>query len=166
MIKVFATAFMMMFLVLGQAQKVAHLNSAILLSENPKIKQADLDVQKMAEGLELDYQNQVKAFQEAYIAFESKMKSQEYSAVVLQKDQEALVQQEQKLQLLQQTLQQQINRKREELYAPVLLELEKTVQEFGKAEGYTMIFDSSLGGILYGMDGQDVTEQIKAKLGY
>lgn len=166
MIRVIATALMMMFLVVGQAQKLGHINSTQLLIDNPKIKQADEDVLNFQKTIETDFQAKATAFQQAYEAFVVKAQSQEYSAVQLQKEQEILVAEEQKIQRLQQELQQQIIRKREELYAPVLLEVENAVKELGKAEGYTMIFDTSLGAILFGMDSNDITAQVKAKLGY
>ena len=67
---------------------------------------------------------------------------------------------------MQRESQNKIMRKREELYAPVLLEVEQAVQALGKEQGYTMIFDASLGAILYGMDSQDITAEVKTRLGY
>jgi outer membrane protein len=166
MIKVIATAFMMMFLVLGQAQKLGHLNSNELLIENPKIKAADQEVMNYQKTLEAELQAAITPFEQAYQEFVAKAQSQDFSAVQLQKEQEALTLREQQIQQMQRESQNKIMRKREELYAPVLLEVEQAVQALGKEQGYTMIFDASLGAILYGMDSQDITAEVKTRLGY
>ncbi len=165
-IRILATAALMMFFVLGQAQKLGHINSTQLLIDHPKIKSADEQVLAFQQTQEAEFQAKAEAFQNAYQAFVAKAQSQEYSEVQLQKEQQELVQKEQQLQLLQQQLQQKIIKKREELYAPILLEVEEAVQAIGKENEYTMIFDTSLGQILYGVETQDITSLVKAKLGF
>jgi len=165
MIRVIATAVMMCFLVLGQAQKLGHINSSTLLIDFPKVKTADDQVLAFQKGLEADFEAQGVAFQKEYDAFMVKVNSQDFSEVQLQKEQQVLAARQQELQQLQYDLQQQILKKREELYAPILIEVENAVKAVGEENGYTMIFDASLGGILYGMDSQDVTSLVKAKLG-
>ena len=167
MIKVIATAVMMCFLVLGQAQnqKLGHINSSSLLIDFPKVKTADEQVMAYQKGLEADFEAKGMAFQKEYEAFNAKVNSQEFSDVQLQKEQVALSAKQQQLQQLQYDLQQQILKKREELYAPILIEVENAVKAVGEENGYTMIFDASLGGILYGLDTQDVTSLVRAKLG-
>lgn len=166
MIRVIATAVMMLFLVAGQAQKFAHVNSAELLLESPKIKQADEQVKAFQEAKAAEFDQQTAAFKAEYEAFMMKVQSQEYSEVQLQKEQMALAQKEQTLQRLQQELQQQILLKREELYAPVLLEVENAVKAIGKENGYTMIFDVSVGGLLHAVETNDVTAMVRSRLGY
>lgn len=165
MIRIIATAVMMCFLVLGQAQKLGHINSGALLIDFPKVKLADEQVLAYQKTIEADFVAKTSAFQKEYEAFMVKVNSQEFSDVQLQKEQVALTAKQEELQRLQYDLQQQILKKREELYAPILIEVENAVKAVGEENGYTMIFDASLGGILYGLDTQDVTSLVKAKLG-
>lgn len=165
MIRVIATMVMMCFLVVGQAQKLGHINSSTLLIDFPKVKTADEQVAAFQKTIEADFEAKGMAFQKEYEAFMVKVNSQEFSDVQLQKEQAVLEGKQQGLQKLQYDLQQQILAKRQELYAPILIEIENAVKAVGEENGYTMIFDASLGGILYGLDTQDVTSLVKVKLG-
>ncbi len=165
MIRIIATAVMMMFLVAGQAQKLGHLNSSALLIDYPKVKQADQQVMEFQQTKEVEFQTKTASFQKEYEAFIMKAQSQDYSEVQLQKEQMVLAEKEKLLQQLQYDLQRQIQLKREELYAPILMEVEAAVKAVGEENGFTMIFDTSLGGVLYGLETQDITPLVKTKLG-
>ena len=54
-----------------------------------------------------------------------------------------------------------IAKKREELLAPILKRADEMIQKLGKEEGYTMIFDSSIGALLYAVEAEDLTARIK-----
>ena len=55
-------------------------------------------------------------------------------------------------------------RKQEELLAPIYEKVNGIIRDLGKAEKFTMIFDSSSQGIAYAADGVDLTEQIIERL--
>jgi outer membrane protein len=55
--------------------------------------------------------------------------------------------------------------KESELTAPVIERAKKAVSEIATANGYTYIFNSSEGLLLYAEPSDDVTELVKAKLG-
>ena len=150
---------------LGQAQKFGHINSGQLLLEMPDVKQADEQLVSYQKTLESEFKTQGESFQKEYEAFMTKVNSGEYPEVQLQKEQQVLAQKQQTLQQIQQQSQQKILQKREELYAPILLKVEKAVEEVGKENSYTMIFDASMGSILFGQDSQDITSLVKTKLG-
>ncbi|MNX79245.1 Outer membrane protein (OmpH-like) [compost metagenome] len=62
-----------------------------------------------------------------------------------------------------QSSQDKIEKKREELIKPVLEKAQKAIKDYGTANGYDYILNSE--GILYAKDSDNVTAQIKAKLG-
>jgi len=55
--------------------------------------------------------------------------------------------------------------KEAELTTPVIDRAKKAVQEVAKENGYTYIFNSSEGLLLYAEPSDDITEMVKAKLG-
>ena len=62
-------------------------------------------------------------------------------------------------------IQQQIVKKREELYKPVIDKVKGEIEKLGKDGGYTMIFDASGGMILHAADSENLMPILKEKLG-
>ena len=56
-------------------------------------------------------------------------------------------------------------KKREELYQPILDKVNNTIKKYGEDNGYTMIFDTSVGGILHGTESDNLLAALKTKLG-
>ena len=164
-IKYFIVALFVCFSLLGQAQKYGHLNSQQLLMELPEVKEADNKLVAYQKQLENDFAAKGTAFENEYKAFLEKANSGNFTDVQLQKEQESLTIKQQNLQKLQSESQQKILLKREELFAPILKKVEDAIKMVGKENGYTMIFDSSLGVMLHGDDSLDVYASVKAKLG-
>jgi outer membrane protein len=60
---------------------------------------------------------------------------------------------------------QDLQAKEAELTSPVIERARKAVQEIAKENGYTYVFNSSEGLLLYAEPSDDITELVKAKLG-
>ena len=58
-----------------------------------------------------------------------------------------------------------IQKKKEDLYSPILKKAQDAINGIAKEGGYTYIFDSSLGTLLYTQDGNDIMPIVKKKLG-
>lgn len=72
----------------------------------------------------------------------------------------------QKIQNFQQTASQELQRTQETLLAPIMDKLQNAIKAVGAEGGYTFIYDMSMGVVLYAGNGaEDVTPQVKAKLG-
>ena len=147
----------------AQSLKIGHINSAKLMTELPKIKKADTDLQTYAQqkdaqlkGMLNEYQSMVQEYTTKEPTMENWLKEAE---------QQKIITAEQKIQEFQQTAQQQIADKKEELYGPVLEEVQKAIDVYAKANGYTYILDVSLGSVLFGVEANDLTDKIKASLG-
>ena len=143
--------------------KFAHINSNELLSVMPEIKQADKKLQDYGTQLDAqlrtmtgEYQNKVSEFQnkEALMADAvKKAKIQEIGDL------------ENRISEFQQTAQQSIVTKREELYAPVLDKAQTAIQEIAKEKGYSYVFDTSTGTILFAQDSDNILPLVKTKMG-
>ena len=147
------------------AQKFGYINSIQLLSELPEISAADDAIIEYQNTLVQEGQAMVKTFETNYQAYIEKAQSGELSQVQQQQKEGELAMEQQKIQEYEYKVQTLVTQKREETYAPILEKVRSTIEQVGKEEGYTMIFDSSVGGILSADEGDDILNMVKAKLG-
>ena len=143
--------------------KFGHINSALLMSDLPAVKTADSELQTYQEQLAKAGEEMVQKFQANYDDYVTKANSGTISQVQAQEIEATLAQEQQSIQAYQQEVQNKVLAKRQELYDPIFANIRTIIEEYGKANGYTMIFDSSLGAILF-QDSEDLTEIIKAKI--
>jgi outer membrane protein len=112
------------------------------------------------------YENQLAMMQE-----EIQKKMQDYQSqestmadAVKQIRQQELQEMNQRIQLFYQTAEQDIQKKQQELLAPVHEKMVKAIKAVGDREGYTYIFDSA--AMQYIADGaNDVMPNVKKELG-
>lgn len=148
------------------AQKYGHLNFGNLVAAMPDTKNADAQLETYQKDLVNKGENMVKAFQEKYGKFVSDVQSgalapkdQQTRQMALQKEQQTIVEYENEVI-------QKVQDKREELLKPIIDKAQKAIDDYAKANGYTMIFDTSVfNAVLFVQDGDDLMDEIKAKLG-
>jgi len=78
--------------------------------------------------------------------------------------QQELQEMQQRIQLFYQTAEQDIQKKQQELLAPVHEKMSKAIKAVGEREGYTYIFDSAA-MVHIGTDATDATPAVKKELG-
>ena len=71
---------------------------------------------------------------------------------------------QQRIQLFYQTAQEDIQKKQQEMLAPIHEKMAKAIKTVGEREGYTYIFDSAA-MVHIGNDAKDVTPAVKKELG-
>jgi outer membrane protein len=146
------------------AQKFGYVNSQELLTSLPEIKAADIELEALQTQYLAKGQSMVKEFEEGYKAYMEEANKGLISKVQMQKKEEELTAKQKTLQGYEQEVQQKLGVKREELYKPILDKVTKTIKDYGKDNGYTFIFDTSAGMLLYAVEAEDLMTQIKAKL--
>lgn len=149
----------------GNAQKFGYLNSAGILSEVPEVKQAESNLKAYQEQLSKQGQQKVEALQAKYQELARKEKQGEIAPKALQEQADKLKLEEEELAKLEQEMQGQLAQKREALLQPILDRVNKAIQDIAKENGYTYIFDSSTGILLYADEASDVSALVRAKLG-
>ncbi|WP_235298168.1 OmpH family outer membrane protein [Portibacter marinus] len=145
------------------AQKFGHLNSAELMAEMAEITSADAELKTYQEQLAKVGEDMVTKFQKNYQDYQIKANSGDLSQIQAQEIEGQLTQEQQSIQVYQQEMQNKLMEKRQTLYDPIFEKVRSVIEQYGKENGFTMIFDSGLGAILY-EDSEDLTEAIKAKL--
>jgi outer membrane protein len=156
-----------LFLLVGniQAQKFGFLNSAGILSEVPEVKQAESNLKAYQEQLSKQGQQKVEALQAKYTELARKEKQGEIAPKALQEQADKLKLEEEDLAKLEQEMQSQLGQKREALLQPILDKINKAIQDVAKENGFSYIFDSSAGILLYADETTDVSALVRTKLG-
>ena len=72
---------------------------------------------------------------------------------------------DQRIQTYQQNAQQKLREKEAELLQPIIDRAKQAISDVAKENGYTYIFDTSAGTLLYQQDSDDILALVKKKLG-
>lgn len=147
------------------AQKFGYVNSTAVLAEHPDIKAADQQLITFQNDEIAKGQKMVTDFEAKYQAYVQEANNGTLSQLQMQEKEAALAQEQQAIQKFEMEVQQSLVTKREELYAPILDRVRVTLEDMGKEMGYTFIFDSSAGVLLHATSSEDLTDQLKSKLG-
>ena len=144
------------------AQKLGHINSQELFMQMPEIAAVEDSVAKEREM----YTRLLNDMQEEY-----KKKVQDYQSkqatmteAIRQINEEDIYNLQQRIQNTYQIAEQDIQKKQQELLAPIHERMTKAIKAVGEREGYTYIFDSAA-MVHVGADAKDVTPAVKKELG-
>ncbi|MBS1689000.1 MAG: OmpH family outer membrane protein [Bacteroidetes bacterium] len=148
---------------LAQATKFGYISSAELLQSMPDRVKADSDLNKYArsfqqelETMGKEYQTKVQQFQAGEKTMTDAMKE------VKMKEIQDL---QNRIESTQQSAQDKVAQKKQELYGPILDKADKAIKEIAKEKAYDYIFDASQGALLYAKEGDNILPLVKAKLG-
>ncbi len=148
-----------------QAQKLGYINSQEILTAHPKVKAANSEL----EGLEQQLSNRLITKEEGIQKKYESLRAKEQQGTITAKDfqeQMAKLQEEQfGLQQESQQLQEQLIKKREELFQPILDEINNAITAVAKEKSYTYIFDQAAGFLLYADESENCGGLVKQKLG-
>ena len=158
----FIITIMLALPMLAAAQKFGHVNTQEVFSQMPEVAQVKLKM----DTINSQYENQLASMNE-----ELQKKYQDYqaqeatmAAAVKQIRQQELQEMQQRIQLFYQTAEQDIQKKQQELIAPVHEKMAKAIKAVGDRDGFTYIFDSA-SMVHIGADAIDATPAVKKELG-
>ena len=143
--------------------KLGHLDFAKLYSLMPGLD----SVKTMFE----DYN---KSIQEQYAAMQTELENKfmDYQAnvggmseIIRQTKEAEINDLKGRLDAFEQQAAQDLQNKELELTSPIIEEAKKAVEEVARENGYTYVFNSTEGLLLYAEPSDDITELVKAKLG-
>lgn len=148
------------------AQKFGYLNSAALLSEMPKVKEAEANLETLQKQLQAKGQKMLQDFQAQYVEVERKYSQGEISPKDLENEKQVLQAEEAKIAQFEQEMQKQIIEKREALLQPILDQVNTAIEAVAKEQGYGYVFDASpgVGVLLYADESTNIIELVRAKL--
>jgi len=157
-------AFILIGLVSLSGQKFGYVNSAELIRNLTEVKTADTQLEAYQKELFTKGEQMVKAFETEYTAYMTKVNGGQLSQIQMQKEEARLTEQQQGIQAYEVKVQEQLAAKKQELYQPILDRVQVVVNQVGKEMGYTMIFDTSMGGLVFVEESDNLLATIQAKL--
>ena len=146
-----------------QAQQIAYINYQEVMEVMPELKAVQSKIDTLTQQYEgeflkmrQEYENKVKEFQDGEKTMPESIKEMKYREIMdLQ----------QRIELFQQNIQQELQTKQREYMAPVLEKLKKAIEEVGKENNYLYILDSNAILYLDETNAVNAKEQVKKKLG-
>ena len=147
----------------AQTLKFGHIDSGALIQMLPQTKQADSTLKKFGESLDTQLKGMTAEYQSKLQAYQSKADSM--PDLIRSTKEKELGDLGQRIQDFQQTAQESIQKKKEEIYGPILKKAESAIKEIAKEKAYSYIFDTSLGSVIFAQESDNIMPLVKAKLG-
>ena len=147
------------------AQKFAYVNTQEILQALPEVKEANANIETFRNQLINLGQKKVETLRTKYAELEQKQAQGELSPKQIEIEAQKLKEDVMKIAQFEQESQQRILDKSEELLKPIRDKVQKAIDDVAKENGYTYVFDASLGFILYAEDSSNASGKVKAKLG-
>jgi len=147
----------------AQNLKFGHINSTQLLSLMPETKAADTTLQKFGTSLESQLKTMTNEYQSKVADFRATEATM--SEPIKEAKAKEINDLEQRIQDFQESAQQSIQKKKEEVYTPIIKKAEDAIKGIAKEKSYSYIFDTSVGMVLFAQESDDIMPLVKAKLG-
>ena len=145
-----------------KSNKFGHINSAELLGLMPERKAAAAKMDSITKDVEKQLQEMMteyRAKQEKYSSEAPKL-----SELVKKDKEEELTSLGTRIQNFQQQAQQSLEQQEQALIEPIVNKAKKAIEQVAKENGYTYIFDTSAGSLLFWDESDNVLASVKKKL--
>jgi outer membrane protein len=147
----------------AQSAKFGYVNSQDLISLLPEAQRADSLLQAFARDVQAQYAEYRKEYETKLQDFESnRAQLSEFVASSREADLQALARRIKEFEAESQPL---LERKRNELFVPVLNRAQELLGQIAAENGYRMIFDSANGSIAWAPEADNVLPLVRKKLG-
>ena len=151
-------------------QKIGHINTAEIVQSTNEFKAAEEQMKTLSETKQKEIQDMVGQYQEQQNAANEKLRNRseankEAVDAEVQEIANTMREMETRIQGVQQAAQEEIGQKQQELYAPIEQKVMTAINAVAKEKGYSYVLDISSGGVPYFEGGDDLTGEIKTKLG-
>lgn len=145
-------------------QKFGHINSQELYMIMPEADSAQKKLEQLAHDHEMTLEELTVEFNKKFEDYQQNVNT--YSDLKRATKEAELEESQRRIQNFQQTAEQDLKQKRSELFQPVQEKAIGAVNEVAEENGFTYIFDTGMGSIVYtGDDAVDIMPMVKAKLG-
>ncbi len=158
----FLILFGSMSLTAQEEAKFGHINTNELLRMMPGRDQAQADLERYAQELEETFAAMQAEFQTKYQDY---IENQEnLSQLVRQSRERELQSLNERIMEFQESAQQDIMEQEERLLNPIIEKAREAIQKVGRDHGYTYIFDTSGGSMVFWENGENVMPLVKEEL--
>ncbi|HDP75008.1 MAG TPA: OmpH family outer membrane protein [Bacteroidales bacterium] len=148
----------------AQNYKFGHINSQELLKAMPDRDSAEVKIRKYAESLQEQIEQLQVEFNKKYQDYLQKRAT--FTDAIREMKEKELTDMQQRAQEYQQVAEQDYQRYQAETMKPVIDKADEAIKKVAKANGFTYIFDTSSGVLLYFSEQSiDITPLVKKELG-
>ena len=144
------------------AQKFGHLDAQEVLLSLPERAEAQASIESAAGEYETEVARMQSELETKFADYQAKAST--WPDAIRQQKERELQQLDAGLQEFGMTIQNDLAQMEQQLLSPMIERVRKAIEDVGKEQGYTYIFDTSTGVTLYN-GGDDVTDLVKTKLG-
>jgi len=146
-----------------KTSKVGHINSNELLTAMPERNVVQEEIKEYANQLKVTLDAMSKEYETKVGEFQSK---QDVMTDVIKNNKiKEITDLEKRITEFQQTAEADLQKKEQELLQPIIDKAKTAINDVAKENGYTYVLDSSVGVVLYSIDGDDILPKVKKKLG-
>ena len=151
-------------------QKLAHLNSAMIIEAMPEVKTARATLETLQKAKTADIEKMIAEYQTKLQAAQAKEKTlseanKESVGKELQAAGVELQDLEKRIGDAKTKAQQELETKNAELFNPIQVKADAAIKAVSKEKGYAYVFDTANPALVYFDGGEDITALIKTKLG-
>ena len=143
--------------------KLGHINSNDLMQIMPGRDSAQAALQKEVEELQADMEAMKKEYETKVNDYMAKR--DQLSELIRKSKESDLQAMASRIEEFQANAQKLLEERQEALLKPIIDRAKKAIEEVGKENGYTYIFDAGVGAVLYSQDSDDIMPLVKKKLG-
>jgi len=143
--------------------KIGHINSNDLLSAMPERTLVQKDLEEYAGQLKVTLDAMRKEYETKVGEFQAK---QEVMTDIIKDNKiKEITDLEKRIGEFQKTAEADLQKKEQALLQPIIDKAKTAINDVAKENGYTYILDSSVGVVLYSVEGDDILPKVKTKLG-
>lgn len=160
----FALAILLSASSFAQGLKFGHINSQELLQQLPDRAAAQSEIEVYAQKLETQQKSMETELNTKYEEYLSQRDS--YTELIKATKEKELQQIQQQITTFNQVAMQDLQQKEADLIKPIIDKVQKAIDEVGKENGFTYIFDLSNRTVVYhSQESVDIAPLVKKKLG-
>lgn len=148
---------------IAQEMKFGHIHSGDLLQAMPESKQIQGDLENYAKQLENQLTTMSNEYQGKVTEYQTN--EQVWGDLVKETKLKEISDLERRINDFQQTAQQSLSKKEQQLFQPLLDKAQKAIDDVAKANGYSYVFDTSTGAVVHYPEGADLMPLVKKHLG-
>lgn len=143
--------------------KVGHINSNDLLTAMPERTAVQKELEDYANQLKLTLDAMRKEYETKVAEFQGK---QDVMTDIIKNNKiKEITDLEKRITEFQQTAEADLQKKEQSLLQPIIDKAKNAINEVAKEGSFTYILDSSVGVVLYSVEGDDILPAVKKKLG-
>lgn len=151
-------------------QKLAHLNSAVIIEAMPEVKTARTALEAFQKTKQADIEKMIAEYQTKLKAAQEKEKTmseanKETVGKELQTMETELRDLQKRIEDARSKAQQEMETKNAELFNPIQVKADAAIKAVSKEKGFAYVFDIANPAVIYSDGGEDITALVKTKLG-